>query len=81
MARFREQFDADYFRLGDAIIDALLASYREWGGTASPPTVLIVDFRGVPTWSEFEILQNRFEAAGCRPSWPTRVTSCTRTAG
>ena len=64
MARFREQFDADYFRLGDAIIDALLASYREWGGAASPPTVLIVDFRGVPTWSEFEILQNRFEARG-----------------
>ena len=25
---------------------------------------LIVDFRGVPTWSEFEILQNRFEAPG-----------------
>ena len=64
MARFREQFDAQYFRLGDAIVDALLASYREWGGTASPPTVLIVDFRGVPTWSEFEILQNRFEGRG-----------------
>ncbi len=57
-------YDAEYFRLGDAIVDALLASYREWGGTASPPTVLIVDFRGVPTWSEFEILQNRFEGRG-----------------
>jgi uncharacterized circularly permuted ATP-grasp superfamily protein len=64
MARFREHFAADYFRLGDAIVDALLASYREWGGTASPPAVLIVDFRGVPTWSEFEILQNRFECRG-----------------
>jgi uncharacterized circularly permuted ATP-grasp superfamily protein len=64
MARFREQFEADYFRLADAIVDALLASYREWGGVASPPTVLIVDFRGVPTWSEFEILQNRFEGRG-----------------
>jgi uncharacterized circularly permuted ATP-grasp superfamily protein len=64
MARFRERFEADYFRLGNAIVDALLASYREWGGLASPPTVLIVDFRGVPTWSEFEILQNRFEGRG-----------------
>jgi uncharacterized circularly permuted ATP-grasp superfamily protein len=64
MAQFREQFDTQYFHLGDAVIDALLASYREWGGTASPPTVLIVDFRGVPTWSEFEILQNRFECRG-----------------
>jgi uncharacterized circularly permuted ATP-grasp superfamily protein len=64
MARFREQFHAEYYRLGDALIAALLASYHEWGGTASPPTVLIVDFRGVPTWSEFEILQDRFESRG-----------------
>jgi uncharacterized circularly permuted ATP-grasp superfamily protein len=64
MAQFRKHFDAQYFHLGNAIVDALLASYREWGGSASPPTVLIVDFRGVPTWSEFEILQNRFECRG-----------------
>ena len=42
------------------MLDALLASYREWGGTASPPTIAIVDFRGVPTWAEFEMLQARF---------------------
>jgi uncharacterized circularly permuted ATP-grasp superfamily protein len=64
MGQFRQQFDAHYFHLGDALVDALLASYAEWGGTASPPTVLIVDFNGVPTWSEFEILQNRFECRG-----------------
>jgi uncharacterized circularly permuted ATP-grasp superfamily protein len=64
MARFRERFEATYFRLSGALLEALLASYREWGGTAQPPTVLIVDFRGVPTWSEFEILQERFEARG-----------------
>jgi uncharacterized circularly permuted ATP-grasp superfamily protein len=64
MARFRERFDATYLRLSDALLDALLASYREWGGAAQPPTVLIVDFRDVPTWSEFEILRERFEARG-----------------
>jgi uncharacterized circularly permuted ATP-grasp superfamily protein len=64
MARFRERFSADYFRLTDRMLDALIASYREWGGTASPPTILIVDFRGVPTWTEFEILQARFEQLG-----------------
>ena len=64
MARFRERFEATYFRLSGALLEALLASYREWGGTAQPPTVLIVDYRGVPTWSEFEILQERFEARG-----------------
>jgi uncharacterized circularly permuted ATP-grasp superfamily protein len=64
MARFRERFDAQYYQLSGAILDALLESYREWGGTASPPTVLITDWREVPTWSEFEILRDRFIARG-----------------
>ncbi len=64
MARFRERFSTEHFRLSEAILEALLASYREWGGTASPPQVGIVDFRGVPTWSEFQILRERFERLG-----------------
>ena len=64
MARFRERFDASYFTLSAHLLDALLASYAEWGGTASPPTILITDFRDVPTWSEFLILKDRFEARG-----------------
>jgi uncharacterized circularly permuted ATP-grasp superfamily protein len=46
------------------ILEALLASYREWGGTASPPTLLIVDYRGVPTWAEFELLAAHFSSQG-----------------
>jgi len=64
MARFKESYSASYFPLMAGILEALLASYREWGGTASPPTVLIVDFRGVPTWAEFEILATFFESQG-----------------
>ena len=64
MARFREQFDAVAYPLMDAMLEALLASYRDWGGTASPPRILITDFRDVPTWSEFEILAERFTARG-----------------
>jgi uncharacterized circularly permuted ATP-grasp superfamily protein len=64
MARFRERFDARYFRLAEAKLAALLASYRDWGGRADPPTILISDWRDVPTWSEFEILQARFERLG-----------------
>jgi hypothetical protein len=62
--RFRERYRTRFYRPTEAILDALVASYREWGGAPSPPTVLITDFRGVPTWSEFEILQGRFEARG-----------------
>lgn len=64
MDRFKETFTAEYFRLSSALLEALLASYRDWGGTANPPTILIVDWRDVPTWTEFQILQERFEAAG-----------------
>ena len=59
-SRFRERYEATAPKLMGPLLDALLASYREWGGTASPPTTAIVDFRGVPTWAEFEMLQTRF---------------------
>jgi uncharacterized circularly permuted ATP-grasp superfamily protein len=36
----------------------------DWGGSASPPQIAIVDWEDVPTWSEFEILQARFEKMG-----------------
>src|ERR1700733_8108579 len=73
MQRFAEHYTVRKFPLMQWMLDALLASYREWGGTASPPVIAIVDWREVPTWSEFEILQERFEKAGvpamiCTPS-------------
>jgi uncharacterized circularly permuted ATP-grasp superfamily protein len=64
MARFRETWQARFFRLGDAMLEALLASYREWGGAADPPTILITDWREVPTWAEFHILRRRFGERG-----------------
>ena len=64
MAAFRERFDARFARPVEALLDALVASYREWGGTASPPRIAIVDWREVPTFSEFEILRDAFTALG-----------------
>jgi len=64
MARFKAERAVRFHRTIDGVLQALLASYREWGGTASPPLVAIVDFREVPTWTEFEILREAFEAAG-----------------
>jgi uncharacterized circularly permuted ATP-grasp superfamily protein len=63
-ARFRERFEATAWPLMARILDALLASYREWGGTERPPVIAIVDWREVPTWAEFEILQATFETLG-----------------
>ena len=87
MARFRQQFDARFYRPVEALLDALVASYREWGGTASPPLMAIVDWREVPTFSEFEILRDAFTALGvptiiCDPRDLEYVVSgSSRTAG
>lgn len=64
MDRFRVGRTVRFHRSIDALLDALLASYREWGGRTSPPVMAIVDWREVPTWTEFEILRDAFVEAG-----------------
>ena len=64
MARFRERFAARMYRPVEALLDALVDSYREWGGTWSPRLIAIVDWRDVPTFTEFEILRDAFTALG-----------------
>jgi hypothetical protein len=64
MGRFKAAYDVHAYSLTAKMLDALMTSYRDWGGTAMPPTIGIVDWRDVPTWSEFEILQERFTTLG-----------------
>ncbi len=64
MERFSQRFSVRQFPLMKLLLAALLASYREWGGSASPPVIAIVDWREVPTWSEFEIIQSHFQKEG-----------------
>src|SRR3954453_8129385 len=63
MEAFRHAFDVRYYPPIPHLLDALLESYREWGGTANPPRVVIVDWNDVPTWSEFE-LRDAFVSLG-----------------
>ena len=46
------------------LLEALLSSYREYGGKKVKPNIAIVDWDGVSTGSEFEILREYFEANG-----------------
>ena len=64
MDRFREQFDVRFYTPIPELLDALLESYQDWGGTANLPRIAIVDWREVPTWSEFELLRGAFSDAG-----------------
>ncbi|PYR91964.1 MAG: hypothetical protein DMF84_15405 [Acidobacteria bacterium] len=64
MQAFRNAFDVRYYTPIPLLLDALLESYREWGGTANPPRIAIVDWKDVPTWSEFELLRDGFVSLG-----------------
>jgi hypothetical protein len=62
MKEFAEQFEIHSYPLSARLLDALISTYRDWGGGSQQPQMLIVDWKEVPTWSEFEILKGRFEA-------------------
>ena len=64
MKEFAKSFEIHSYPLSAKLLDALIASYLDWGGSTKQPQMLITDWREVPTWSEFEILKERFEKMG-----------------
>lgn len=64
MSRFRETYDVRFHTPMTAVLEALLQTWRDWSGTTKTPRMAIVDWREVPTWSEFELLRDAFVAAG-----------------
>jgi uncharacterized circularly permuted ATP-grasp superfamily protein len=64
MGKFQNNFEVESYPLSAKLLDALVMSYVDWGGTSRQPQIAIVDWEEVPTWSEFEILQQRFEKMG-----------------
>ncbi len=51
------------------LLEALDRSYREFGGKKEMPNIAIVDWAGVSTGAEFEILKEHFESQG----YPTKI--------
>jgi uncharacterized circularly permuted ATP-grasp superfamily protein len=64
MGSFAKRYDIHGYPLSAKLLDALIMAYLDWGGSDKRPQIAIVDWEGVPTWSEFEILQERFERMG-----------------
>jgi len=64
VAEFDKSFQIHTYPLSAKLLDALMTSYLDWGGTSKRPQMLITDWREVPTWTEFEILKERFEKLG-----------------
>ena len=64
VADFDKSFQIHSYPLSAKLLDALVMSYLDWGGTTKRLQMLITDWREVPTWTEFEILKERFEQMG-----------------
>src|SRR5258707_1870485 len=64
MGKFAQMYEVHSYPLSAKLLDALVMSYLDWGGSSKRPQIAIVDWEDVPTVSEFEILQHRFEKMG-----------------
>jgi hypothetical protein len=64
MEEFAKRYEIHSYPLSAKLLDALMMTYVDWGGTTKRPQMAIVDWKEVPTWSEFEILKERFEKMG-----------------
>src|SRR5262249_19484394 len=64
MTRFKEWYDVYHYEPVDHLLTSLMVTYPEWGGTERAPRTAIVDWRDVPTYTEFELLRDAFIAEG-----------------
>src|SRR5437773_1573585 len=63
MASFARRYRLRQFSPVERLLQTLLSTYREWGDT-SVPNVAILDWKDLPTSSEFVFLQEYFSAHG-----------------
>ena len=63
MASFARRYRLRQFSPVERLLETLLSTYHEWGGTGVP-NVAILDWKDLPTSSEFVFLQEHFSARG-----------------
>ncbi|PYP91358.1 MAG: hypothetical protein DMD34_15970 [Gemmatimonadetes bacterium] len=63
MRQFLRRFDVRPLPARHGVLHGLLAAYRSWSGVGSP-RIAILDWREVPTYSEFVLFQEYFRSHG-----------------
>jgi hypothetical protein len=63
MTRFARRYRLRQFSPVETLLETLLSTYREWGGSGVP-NIAILDWKDLPTSSEFVLLRDRFSAHG-----------------
>ncbi len=64
MREFRKHYRVLPLPARPGVLDALLGSYVEWSGHRELPTIAILDWKEVPTYTEFVLFQEYFQARG-----------------
>lgn len=68
MGQFLHKYAVNSLMTRHDVLHVLLQAYKEWGGT-DRPHIAILDWREVPTYSEFELFIRFFEGQG----YPCRI--------
>ncbi|MEW6734989.1 MAG: hypothetical protein AB1489_27105 [Acidobacteriota bacterium] len=63
MVQFQRCYQVSTHPVRPRLLTLLLDAYQRWGGKGTP-TIAIVDYRSVPTWSEFLHCEERFNQDG-----------------
>ncbi len=63
MGEFQKQYEVQPLPTRNQMLHALLDSWRQWGGTTRPQ-IAILDWKEVPTYSEFVLFQEYFASQG-----------------
>jgi uncharacterized circularly permuted ATP-grasp superfamily protein len=64
MREFRHHYQVLPLPARPGVLDALLSSYRRWSGRTGLPRIAILDWREVPTFSEFVLFEQYFRSHG-----------------
>jgi hypothetical protein len=64
MRRFLRRFDVRPLPARHGVLHALCEAYSRWGGRRAAPRIAILDWREVPTYSEFVLYAEYFRAHG-----------------
>lgn len=63
MGEFQKQYEVRPLPTRNQMLHALLDAWRQWGGTTRP-NIAILDWKEVPTYSEFVLFKEYFQAQG-----------------
>lgn len=64
IGKFLRQYQIQPLPARHGVLHGLLEAYRQWAGQQEAPRIAILDWREVPTYSEFRLFEDYFQSQG-----------------